>query len=296
MKPVVIKANKMGVTFAPINGIQVQEGFNVRKNATPEAELVKSIKEAGVINPIHVRYKDRAKSSLLVIDGHRRLNAAKEAGLGSMPIINHGFPTDADAVIVSLTASEGQKKLTKKEKLEGYRRLNDLGLDKDEIALVMVVDVRTVSEALRVEKKGTTELKKAASKGPKGGGVSPRAAARVAALPKEKQNKLIKEMAGKPLDEQLEIVRAAEKKTGVKKPGRKAAPKTEPAKQEVKTKRGGYRVADDILVRMQKLEEVLSKKLTHSPSHRVHTGQQLIIKCLKGAITVDEVFGFDKVK
>jgi ParB/RepB/Spo0J family partition protein len=275
-----------------LGSIEIEDGFNVRRNTTPEAELVASVKANGVIHPIHVRWKDQKKTRLFLIDGERRFYAAKKAGLGSVPIVQHGFIGDREAFIISLTANENQKRLTRKEQLDGFRRLKVQGLSVKQIADVMAVDSRTVDEAIRVDSKGAKELKQASRKGSKKGGVAPRAAARASHLPKEEQKKLVKKMAGKSMEDQLEAVRQAEKRLGVTRPGRK--------KEEPKPPKGpklpkGYRLAPDFAQRCEAMEKELNKKLIHSPSHRVHVGQMMIIKCLKGLCEVTDVFGWKNV-
>lgn len=291
-----VKANSDGVLFATLDSIDIQEGFNVRRNTIPEEELISSVKANGVIHPVHVRWNGKEKTRLILIDGERRYQAAQEAGLGSIPIVQHGLISDKEAMIISLTANENQKRLTRKEQLEGFRRLKKEGLSPGQISKVMAVDARTVDEALRVDQKGSAELKSAARKGAKGGGVAPRAAARAASLPKDEQKKLVNKMKGKPMEDQLEEVRKVEKRLGITKPGRKKAePKPSKAPKGPEVAKGNYRLATDFVDRCQSLEEELNKRLRHAPSHRVHTGQMMIIKCLKGQCEVTDVFGWKNV-
>lgn len=223
-KAVNIKANKEGILFAPIGDIEIEEGFNIRRNAEPEQPLIDSVKASGVIHPIHVRYKGKMKSKLYLIDGERRLRAAKLAKLGSIPIVNHGLIDDREAFIISLTANDNQKKLTRSEQFAGFRRLKEEGLDADSIARVMAVDKRTVAEALVVLEKAAKAVKVAAQKGLREGGISPRVAARASHLPKKVQEKVAKTLVGASQKEGLEKVRAVEKKLGIVRPGVKAAP------------------------------------------------------------------------
>jgi ParB-like chromosome segregation protein Spo0J len=293
-KKVKITTNRDGIMFASIDGIDVEDGFNIRSNVTPERELVDSVKVNGVCHAVDVRWKHKKKERLSLIDGERRLAAAKEAGLGSIPIAHHGFMSDKEARVLSLVGNRNQKKWTRKELLKGFRELKKCGLSPGQISKVMVVDARTVDEALRVEAKGSKELKTASKKGSKKGGVAPRAAARASHLPKAEQKKLVKKMAGKPMEEQLEAVRKTEKRLGISRPGRKkATPK--PAKPKGPKLPKNYRLADDFAARCEALEKELSRKLIHAPSHRVHTGQMMIIKCLKGQCEVTDVFGWKNV-
>lgn len=285
---VIVKANKDGVLFASLKSIRIEEGFNVRKNAKPGEEFIASIKANGVIHPLHVRWRDKTKSALYLIDGERRFNAAIKAGLGSVPIVQHGFIEDREAFVISLTANENQKRLTPKEMLVGFLRLKKEGFTSSQIANVMGMDSRTVAESLRVDSKGSKDMKSAAKKGSRSGGVAPRAAARASNLPKTEQTKLLKKMVGKPMDEQLDAVRKVEKKLGVTKPGRKKSRLKAPG-----SKKGNYRLADDVVDRAQALEKILIKKLGFAPSHKVFNGQMMILNCLKGDLQVSDVHGWE---
>ena len=281
------KTDRHGASFAVLNKIVVDDKFNVRKNATPDADFVESVKSNGVLNPVHVRYKGRDRTTLHLIDGERRFNAAKMAGQGSVPVINHGPIDDKESLVISLTANENQKRLTRKEQFSGFQRLKEAGLTEVQISKVMAVDKRTVIEALRVEAKGSRKLKAAASKPVKDGGVPVRAAARAAAtLPKKTQNKIIPKMAGKNKTEATKVVRDAEKKIGVKRSG------TKPATQAPRT---NYKIAADTAERCEAIEKHLRKKLRHNQQHRVHNAQLIIIQCIKGEMTVEQLFGWEGV-
>ena len=275
--------------YAALKDIEVERGFNVRGNTKPEPELVQSIKENGVIRPIHVRWKSRKQDKFFVIDGHRRYNAAVAAELGSVPIVQHGFIGAKEALIISLTSNDHQKKLSKKEQFEGFRRLKSEGVEIDKIAQVMAVNKRTVEEALRIQEKGSKELKDAATKSVTDGGVHSRVAARAAALPPKEQKKVLPKVVGKKEDEAMEELRKVEKKIGIKKPG----PTPREVPPTVQTK---YKLADDAPVRAEALEKIIRKKLRHAPSHKVLTGQLMVLEVLKGKMNVTDLYDWDSVK
>jgi len=293
VKTVKTSTNKEGVQHAAIQDIEVEKGFNVRKNAKPDEELISSVKANGVIHPVHVRWKDRKKTALYLIDGERRINAAMEAGLGAVPIVQHGFIGDKEAMIISLTANDNQKKLTRKEQLEGFRRLKRQGLTANQISEVMAVDKRTVAEALRVQEKGSKGMKKAAQKSVREGGVNPRVAARAANLPKKTQDKLVNKVKGKPLTQGLAEVRKAERKEGVKRPGRKATTATPATKTSPQAK---YQIAEDAAARCKEMEDVIRRKLRLVPTHKVLTAQLWIIEVIKGKMNPQDVFSWNHVK
>lgn len=60
-------------------------GPNIRRDAGPMGELTNSVRELGVLNPITVR--EVADHQFEAVTGGRRLQAAKEAGLASIPAV-----------------------------------------------------------------------------------------------------------------------------------------------------------------------------------------------------------------
>ena len=81
-----------GAREAPIgaikpNPMQPRSGFDEREMA----ELVESIREVGVLQPLVVR---RAGSGFEVIAGERRLRAAEIVGLTSVPIVERRASDD----------------------------------------------------------------------------------------------------------------------------------------------------------------------------------------------------------
>jgi len=206
--------------------------------------------------------------------------------------VNHGFIDDVEALIISLTTNENQKRLSIKERFEGYRRLKAAGLPNAKIAEVMAVDRRTVDEALRIQSKGSKALKKAAVKSTKEGGVATRVASRAASLPKIEQKKILPKVKGKPQKEAMLEVRKVEKRIGIKKPGPDAkAPLTSVPKLGV----SGYKVAEDVAERCEKIEKILKKKLRYSREHRVLNGQMMVIEVIKGKMDVTDLFEWDGI-
>jgi ParB/RepB/Spo0J family partition protein len=86
------------------------------------AELVESIRRNGIITPLTVRPMpqiDDRDLGLQVLDGHRRLAAAREAGLTEVPIRNLGLIADDLAFDIVALANMGHEDLTPLE--EGKR-------------------------------------------------------------------------------------------------------------------------------------------------------------------------------
>lgn len=92
-------------------------------------ELVASIREKGVLEPILVRPRpvaedEQAPAGVLyrIISGERRFRAAQEAGLYEVPVIEMDV-SDEEALEIALIENLQRKDLTPFEEAEGYRML-----------------------------------------------------------------------------------------------------------------------------------------------------------------------------
>ncbi|MCW4457333.1 ParB/RepB/Spo0J family partition protein [Microbacterium sp. MPKO10] len=107
-----------------------------RRNFDPDdlAELVHSIREFGVLQPIVVRTHDASAGIYELIMGERRLRAAKEAGLESIPAVIKDTSDDAmlrDALLENLHRSE----LNPLEEASAYQQLlDDFGITQEQLA------------------------------------------------------------------------------------------------------------------------------------------------------------------
>ncbi|MFQ6033210.1 MAG: ParB/RepB/Spo0J family partition protein, partial [Candidatus Zixiibacteriota bacterium] len=111
----------MSVVEIPIKKLYVGK-YNVRKDVGDVTELVASIREKGVLQPILVR---PVGQRFEIIVGSRRFEAAKEAELHTMPAIVREM-NDADAVAASLVENLQRGDLGLEERVEGYKMLMEL--------------------------------------------------------------------------------------------------------------------------------------------------------------------------
>lgn len=81
-------------------------------------ELVESIKESGVLTPVLVRPDDEGTYEM--ISGHRRLHAAKRAGLRKIPAIIKEMTND-DATIAMVNANMQREEILPSEKAFAYK-------------------------------------------------------------------------------------------------------------------------------------------------------------------------------
>jgi len=125
------------------NPFQPRENFNKQKLS----ELVLSIKEKGVLQPVLVRRKG---DSYELIAGERRFRAAQELGMDTIPIIIRDVD-DVDALELSLIENIQREELNAIEEARAYQRLAaEFGFTQDEIAKAVGKDRSSVANTLRL--------------------------------------------------------------------------------------------------------------------------------------------------
>jgi ParB family transcriptional regulator, chromosome partitioning protein len=118
----------------PIGEIKAKEGFNPRKYFDPSehAELVESVKENGIIQPIMVRPVSDGSGGYWVVCGERRFRAAREAGLAHIPVVVRDI-SDAEAMVVAIIENAQRANITPAEEAQSARKvLMGCGNDRQE--------------------------------------------------------------------------------------------------------------------------------------------------------------------
>ena len=118
-------------------------------------ELVASIREKGVLEPILVRPRPVVEDELApagvlyrIISGERRFRAAQEAGLYEVPVIEMEV-SDEEALEIALIENLQRKDLTPFEEAEGYRMLAEShGYTHEEISSAVGKSRTVVTESL----------------------------------------------------------------------------------------------------------------------------------------------------
>ena len=116
-------------------------GTNTRAKEHPAdlAELVESIKQHGILQPVVVRddpRKDKRSGDPIVYElvcGHRRLAAAKLAGLEDIPVVVHTL-TDEQALEFQITENLQRSDLHPLDEAMGFQQLIDRGHDAAAVA------------------------------------------------------------------------------------------------------------------------------------------------------------------
>lgn len=110
-------------------------------------DLVNSIKENGILQPIVVRKKN---SGYELVAGSRRLKAAQIAGLTHVPAVIKNV-TESELLAIALVENIQREDLNPIEKAKAYRRLIDeFGMSQEMVAKKVGKDRSTISNALRL--------------------------------------------------------------------------------------------------------------------------------------------------
>ena len=113
------------------------------------SELVSSIKQKGVLEPLLVRPSD-VGGRFMIISGERRYRASLEAGLTELPCIEMDVD-DRDVAEISLIENLQRKDLTPFEEADGLRTLGErFGYTHEEIATKIGKSRTTITEALSI--------------------------------------------------------------------------------------------------------------------------------------------------
>jgi ParB family transcriptional regulator, chromosome partitioning protein len=115
-------------------------------------ELVASLRERGIIQPIVVRPDRAAANSYEIVAGERRWRAAQRAGLHEVPVVVIEA-TDAEALQLAIIENVQRADLNPLEEAEGYRALMDeFNNSQEDIARIVGKSRSYVANTLRLLK------------------------------------------------------------------------------------------------------------------------------------------------
>lgn len=113
------------------------------------ADLIASIKEKGVLQPILVRENG---DNFEVVAGERRLRAARALNLEEVPVIIKKL-SDQESLVIALVENIQREELNPIEEANAFRRLiDDFQLSQDDVAQAVGKDSSTISNTLRLLK------------------------------------------------------------------------------------------------------------------------------------------------
>ena len=146
----------LGISMAAIDEIKANP-FQPRREFEPSAleELVQSIKENGIIQPLVVR---KTPGGYELIAGERRLRAAKLSGLKNVPIVIRKS-TDRESLELALIENIQRQDLNCVDEALAYFQLSEeFALTQDDIAKHVGKDRATVANHLRLLRLSETLL------------------------------------------------------------------------------------------------------------------------------------------
>ena len=163
-----------------LDEIQLSDEFSSLFPVKPTvlAQIVESIKKHGFDNSqlLHV-WKEKG----LLLDGHTRRLAALECGLTTVPVFEHSFATEEEAMEYALGLQTARRNLTDAELLNALSKLDQLknrgrpdGKKTDEqpkgksaahLAKVLGTSTGKIEKARAVSKKATAKVKEAVKAG-----------------------------------------------------------------------------------------------------------------------------------
>lgn len=126
---------------------------NQPRKSSDKAEfdsLSLSVRYSGIIQPLTVRCSD--DNSFELISGERRLNAAKKAGLSTVPCIIMNI-NECESLLYSLTENIQRQNLHFFEEADAFKNLNEyFGLSQDEISRKTGKSQSCISNKIRLLK------------------------------------------------------------------------------------------------------------------------------------------------
>lgn len=156
----------MSVVNMPIEYL-VPHPQNPRKDLGNLEELTASIKENGIyqnltVIPINEEAPDEEPKYMVVI-GHRRLEAAKRAGLQEVPCAIVRGMSETRQLQTMLLENMQRSDLTVYEQAQGFQQLLDFGMDIEDISQQSGFSKRTIRRRLEIAKLDQNKLKELSS-------------------------------------------------------------------------------------------------------------------------------------
>ena len=136
---------------------------NPRKDLGDLTELAESIRESGIYQNLTV--VPRNEGGYTVIIGHRRLGAAKIAGLTSLPCIISNM-NEKEQLATMMLENMQRSDLTYLEQAQGFQLMLDLGESIESIAKKTGISKSTVRNRVKLAKYDAEILKAAAIRQP----------------------------------------------------------------------------------------------------------------------------------
>lgn len=134
---------------------------NPRHKAIADDDMVASVRENGLIQPVVVAPHPDKAGKFVPIAGHRRIDAAKKAKLTTVPaVLRTDLVTEGQQIEAMIIENGHRVDLTPIEEAEGYAQLELLGYKPAQIAAAVGRDIKTVRARLKLLKLAPSTRKK----------------------------------------------------------------------------------------------------------------------------------------
>lgn len=137
---------------------------NPRKNVGDVSELAESIKKSGIMQNLTVIPHIDGKDGYTVVIGHRRLAAAKNAGLAELPCIIKEM-NSAEQLATMLAENVQRNDLTPLEQAEGIQMMFDIGESVSDVVDKTGLSESTVRRRAKMLEMDIKALRESESKG-----------------------------------------------------------------------------------------------------------------------------------
>lgn len=143
--------NKDGTRTLRVTALRPGKGQPRRHfDADAHRELVESIRQKGVLQPILVRPVTGTQGSYEIITGERRWRASQEAGFTEIPVVIRDM-TDQEALEIGLIENVQREDLNPIEEGMGYKRLIDhFGYNHEKLATVISKSRSHITNTMRL--------------------------------------------------------------------------------------------------------------------------------------------------
>lgn len=156
----------MAVVNMPVECL-IPHPQNPRKDLGNLEELTASIKENGIYQNLTVIPVNEAvpgeEPKYMVVIGHRRLEAAKRAGLQEVPCAIVRGMTETRQLQIMLLENMQRSDLTVYEQAQGFQQLLDFGMDIEDISQQSGFSKSTIRRRLEIAKLDQNKLKELSS-------------------------------------------------------------------------------------------------------------------------------------
>jgi ParB family transcriptional regulator, chromosome partitioning protein len=149
----ILRENVEKIVLLPIKDIKHSENIRteIDVNSDDFKKLVESIKLDGVIQNLVVELRDFGNSyELMCVAGHRRLEAAKQAGIEKVNCLIQKYSEPSQRTRIALAENMIRESLHPLDVAEGFNELIKMGWTEDRIAEHYERDIKTIKRYLNI--------------------------------------------------------------------------------------------------------------------------------------------------